>query len=387
MTPVFHSLSYHRPLENIRIFDEVRARSIRHPENALHMELTKVRDFLRNSPLNDDLTQRLRDWEKAFGHFLRSTSAPIDQTIEGYMDILKNLLIDPITRTPLDHEAYLGSDGFVYAHYSLTLYFDKDPIQPQTRSPMLPVQNDFSIEPHPVARFMVEWLTYRQEYPIYIKHAQVSEDFTFARKKFKVIFKEEREVLLPTPDNLIYVQLLQARERRNRRTVRNVQAHVIPIIENFQAAARQGIADLQGRVAQEFQHLRATQAVNEQQVLGRVEEMSAEHRQVHARLQNDLDTIAEELRNLREENERLNHQLDVNGQNLSQIERDTIALRIAINDAKRANSERNSSWVSGLLVGIAVVSVCVLTTYATGGAGVMVAPTQGGAHASLIVLI
>ncbi len=115
-------------------------------------KLEEIGNLLSSSPLQDDLSQALRVWHREFT--LRGEAAA-----SQFLDLLEQLLTNPITHEPLDDKSWLGSDGFAYGNQFLRVYHHHAPEEFKTRSPVSP-QNPalFTKKPHTIVRFLVPWL-------------------------------------------------------------------------------------------------------------------------------------------------------------------------------------------------------------------------------------
>ncbi len=137
----------------------------------LRRELLQKLDQLDQTLLHfnqqDRLTQIIRAWKDAFRAVV-NTDAFTTEIKDRFFNQLKESLVDAlpcqvsegsIIYPPLDDEALLGSDGFVYGKKWLSILWKQLPEQLRTRSPLNPEQpTPFSVQPHEPARFLVRWL-------------------------------------------------------------------------------------------------------------------------------------------------------------------------------------------------------------------------------------
>lgn len=121
-------------------------------------ELAEIREELEKSPLQDEMTQDIRQWEREFFFSLRRTG-DAQTKLNEFTGLLQELLRDPIVQAPLEEGALLGSDGRTYGRMSLCVYLNNAPEQYRHRSP-LDVRNEapFTTTPHPNVDLMLRWL-------------------------------------------------------------------------------------------------------------------------------------------------------------------------------------------------------------------------------------
>lgn len=381
---MINSNTYILPPEHLRAFQRMEIRK------NIEGQLSEIRTILHNSPLQDELTNHIRKWYEDFAHFVRSP-ASLDQTEKGFIALLQQMLIDPITQTPLDNEAHLGSDGYTYANYSLCLYLSTANPENQNRSPLKPeLEEPFTTTPHPIARFLVDWLISRRDYP-------QSVEFERVQRAFIALQDSGRIPLVPTTQNQRIRALMQAQLQRRAKEKSRIQT---PINQHIQSQLR---ARTQSQnLLNEFNVLinRQLEVINESvnQVFDAIEEQA---QQVTDRQLNRINTIEQrdqaEVRRLSQEIEGLNTQIEeLQRQNqeleaslcqleksISDVERANIQLQISINETRQVIMERNSGAMSQLLGGLAIIGLCAVTTWALGGAGV-VTPLSKGAQVNFI---
>lgn len=404
MLPVyFHSDRYQVQPE----FDQAFDRMQKMRRGTIEGQLIEIRNFLhQHSNLQDPLTVSIRKWYEKFSGFVRSP-ASIDQTEKGYIEILQQLLIDPLTQTPLDVEAHLGSDGYTYANYSLCLYLNAVPNEHQDRSPVNhPIDEPFHTIPHPVARFLVEWLIKFDHYP----H---SPRLDIVQRAFLDLQAQGCIPLIPTRENQKRRALMQAQIDRRKRRQAQVQAEIDAkakaqleaqaqaLIQQQEQVKRQAQADaeflfaqviqldkeqfeaIQQKVDQVFgaidQHAQEA-AMNQ---LRRIEAMDQQDQKKLQHLQQEIKDSEDKIEDLKKQNQELKNELENLEHSLKEAERANLQLQISLNEAKQEIEARNSSALSGILTGIAIIGIAALTTWATGGVGT-VAATPSSAKAVLV---
>lgn len=129
------------------------------PRRRLRLELLLLELVIRDWNVNDEMTETIRIWA---GKFWESLLRPLPhETIcAQYIQLLQQYLIEPIYNTPLDEEAFYGSDGRVYGKKAHDLW--KETITQfrfRSRSPFdTGNPTKLVLKPHPVVRYLTSWL-------------------------------------------------------------------------------------------------------------------------------------------------------------------------------------------------------------------------------------
>ncbi len=338
-------------------------------------ELREIKTVLeRFSFLHDPLTESVRNWHREFSKFVRSDiyrnqvgrKEFLEKTEAEFVTLMQEILIDPVTFTPLDNQALLGSDGNTYANYHLNIYYSQVDYRYASQSPLAPEANvPFYTEPHPVARFLVDWLVKRHSFPI-------SDRFVELYDQYREIVASGTEPLIPTIEN-----------ENRRRVIYNQRERIFRREQAAQARAR----DLQDRVRREYERevaervnrameglearqreFEARERENDER-LREIEEANARARQ---EMEENLAARRAQADNLQRDNDELNAMLQNTELNLSACERENAELQIAINEVRKANEDKKCDWMQTVIT----IAVCVAVSYAVGAT---VAPTQGGA--------
>lgn len=120
----------------------------------LFAELAEIGDLLSKSPLQDELTEKLRHWHS---HFFNSLHPELIET--QFLDLLEGYLTEALTGEPLDEQTVLGSDGIAYGFMFLKIYQHQGASPYKERAPLSPLNDEvFTTCPHTVARHLVTWL-------------------------------------------------------------------------------------------------------------------------------------------------------------------------------------------------------------------------------------
>lgn len=137
------------------------------PRRKLLADLDRVAAFF-NPNLQDSLSPIIQQWHANFTKALRerrdkglqeSDDERLNRILGIHLKQLQQLLVDPLTNTPLDSQAVLGSDGKIYGYKSIHLCMARLPPELRQRSPLHPnLEAPFTIRRHPLIQHMVGFL-------------------------------------------------------------------------------------------------------------------------------------------------------------------------------------------------------------------------------------
>ena len=124
----------------------------------LNSELASVGMALDRYPMIDPMSVRIENWHRECALDLRRDLDP-GSCVVRHATRLREWLKDPIGRSPLEEESYLGNDNHVYGKQALLVYLDRMPEEVQGRSPVRPDEDRlFVVYPHPIVKATVIWL-------------------------------------------------------------------------------------------------------------------------------------------------------------------------------------------------------------------------------------
>ncbi len=124
----------------------------------LNAELASVGMALDRYPMVDPMSVRIENWHRECALDLRRDPDP-GSCVVRHATRLREWLKDPISRSPLEEESYLGNDDQVYGKQALLVYLDQMPEEVQGRSPARPDEDRlFVVYPHPIVKATVIWL-------------------------------------------------------------------------------------------------------------------------------------------------------------------------------------------------------------------------------------
>ena len=124
----------------------------------LNGELASVGMALDRYPMIDPMSVRIENWHRECALDLRRDPDP-GSCVVRHATRLQEWLKDPIGRSPLEEESYLGNDDHVYGKQALLVYLDQMPEEVQGRSPVRPDEDRlFVVYPHPIVKATVIWL-------------------------------------------------------------------------------------------------------------------------------------------------------------------------------------------------------------------------------------
>ena len=164
------------------------------PRGKLLHELQNLQAKLDEyAELTDETTEALRRWASRFHYFLFISGTrkfSEEELIASFVEILQQTLIDPLTQTPLDEGALLGTDGLTYGHHSLALFMNAidDPTY-RHKHPLDPLNPaEFYTSPHPVVPFFVHWLRERD----------VHHPSSIIEEQYATMINEGKDPFVPT---------------------------------------------------------------------------------------------------------------------------------------------------------------------------------------------
>jgi hypothetical protein len=132
--------------------------ALQQEQDQLFATLIEIENLFEIHALDDSTTNEIKEWHRLFKASLETTEDFLD-TKSTFLDYLQELLVDPIYLSPLEEEAFLGSDGLTYSKKCLTLYLSSVAEPYSFRSPKDPEKRAiFSVKPHPTASPLVKWL-------------------------------------------------------------------------------------------------------------------------------------------------------------------------------------------------------------------------------------
>jgi hypothetical protein len=346
-------------LEAIRRTQElVRGRRLeRETKASWNVQLVRYREILDKTPSQDPLTEELRQWHTLFAQAVTETRA-IETTVQEFMALLEEILVDAITQAPLDEAPLLGSDGFTYATNNLMLYICSTPEPARYRSPRAPdLLTPFVVAPHPAAKEFIALLRENGAY-----HPSAA-----AEELYQQLLDEQQAELLP------FAGAVRARE----------------VVAQFDAQQRVQEAELATFYQEQFEQQmlcmiddafaplaaeRAAHTAELHQALDAVRERDdAQGGQLLAQL-DQLEAAHDALEVRIKQLEECNVQIDgaiARGQQYQQ------KLTQGIRDLQRAIEKRKERGVMGVVCGVALIAACfVVQIYLPQMLSVM--PTSGG---------
>lgn len=356
----------------------------------LRLELQSIRSVCEHSGLSDEMTQQIQSWAEAFTRDLRFTDE--EGVFHVYVEALQDMLLDPITETPFDALAVLGSDDETYGLMSLAVWKLSVPKELRDRSPLDPENPaPFTVRPHTCVRHMVKWLESHQallqskelvtEYlrllpqsPIEDRQArinrhmarQVEVDRAAAQQLTQGIRTFDHQILdrlhhISTEENKIHddhssrvqavaASVIQTQEQMQEETNR-VQEEEALSLEELQQR-------IEGAVRLQFNSFAGAAAGDG---LGTVEERD---RQGRAVLQQRIITLESQVTGLTTSVDLLDENVD-RVQSLSEIvQQEAKDLQRSIDDTKKAIKKRKIKRMQKAIKTVAIVSASIFASWA-----------------------
>lgn len=310
----------------------------------IQADLLKLQDLLDKAP-TDPLSNLLRKWHTSFWKAF-NTKGAVDLVVEKqFLDLLKEILIDPISRKPLKEEAVLGSEGQTYNLETLQ-FFQASVEEPfKNRSP-LDVESSvpFSFSPHPILREFLLFLNKTTSAPLSQKERiQKIRELTKYRQERSPILQDHNQKFL------------------------HIKAAISEVVSlSFQ--------EVQRKIEQSGEAL--------QNEIGDVKQQQEE---ILAALQNQAEERSSEAQECKERIARLKEKIQQCEKILSDVEYGQKVLECEIESVRRAQKKQESSWSKELLKVVIITGACALGSLALGkiAAELSFAPLASGNGASL----
>ncbi len=340
-------------------------------------DLLQIQSLLQASNLHDETTEQLRNWQKRFSLALKLN---LDKPrIEAeFTLLLQEILTDSVSGAPLDEEAYLGSDGRTYGSMALSLYQHSAPEEYKRRSP-LDLQNPapFTVEPHPLARRLVQWLKHRGAL---LRSDEIERNY----------HELMQQGAAPPPPTQRNERIRRLKEKQAQRDVERER-----ILSGEREAFDQIIQETREQTAQLVrEHFAEVDGRAEERAQLQVEqicERAQRQREQLLALQQEIQQADERAQRLDARTLQLQKRLEDTKKALDQAKRDNLALQIAINETRQAINKMNAKRKTNVLGTVLFIAGCAFDTWALQSAlttmrasmGVTVAPLKGGAMLAL----
>lgn len=314
-----------------------------------------VEKALAESNMHDDTTKLIRLWHKGFSVSL-SKDCNVPKAVSEFIVKLQSILIDPIPRITDAHstatldEPLLGSDGIVYSAKSLTVFLSADGINPK-RSPFR--QNDptpFTTNPHPLAAYLVAWLKEKQGHFI---DAETEETY-------KKLMTEGKAAAIPS-------SVQQSQQERVRR-IAACQAGSKRQKQVEQKERKEGWEERRAA-------LRARLFPNGDSQRDRIQTMTDNLKQGLfslkisdedgiRRVEQQIEALKERVEGLNRFHREIEQQIKEIREKINEANRQNSELQIAILEVQKAIVDREKSWLSELVITVAIITASIAATYA-----------------------
>jgi len=302
----------------------------------LRAELTALFDCVKQTASRDEMTSAISLWAHEFWEALLQDDTD-EEIFTSFVQLMQELLVEPIYNTPFDEEPILGSDGVSYGNKAYIIWKDKIDAVYKGRAPMNIDRDElFTFVPHPVVKYAVNWLKSHNKlqnsdwinntYNEIILRPRLER---IARIKAAMVIQEPRKEP-PKADPAILAPLKQAEKK-----VDELVADVAKRIDKLKIDHPPEPAN--GAPKQLIQDVRAQIAVLNKQI------------------------AVIEARNV----QLAKKQAGV-GQNIKEVEGQSSELQRAINNVQIAIKKQKKQRLGGVLTAVAVVAGCVLATYGIG---------------------
>lgn len=316
----------------------------------LIIELQEIRDQIEIFGKDDSFSQILLIWCDQFNRSLsRREKIDVEEIMNRFIDLLKDeILIDPISNTPLISPYLLGSDNETYDLIALTVVLN---VLLSEDEALLPDQfkdlNQLKVREHIPAQYMLKWLEKYNKRPVQ------SSDYIEA---FKAL-PDEAKYLIPTSQNIGRRRFL-LREKAMKET----RADITDAVSEY---AQQSVNNLE-EIRQESQDYCESVAERLKVIEDNKEEMIAE-------VETQLGQIKLILKKKAEETDTLKTGMEETENQINQAKQEDNELEQSIATVKKSSRERKERiWkvirncVTGVLSAAVVTGAIIITG---GGAG------------------
>lgn len=313
----------------------------------LNIELNRL---LEEEHLGDALSLDLVAWIEGFLSALR-TNLDVGPIFESYVTLLKEMLLDPITQTPLDQNALLGSDGYCYGYHVLCLFTYALPEELHWCSPLQldePSEELFLTVPHHFVRSMVNWLVSHGEF-----HPSEEIVANFMTLQTNLGERQVRR-LIPNERNARLHRISRAVGERSEQ--HNVIETSLNNIHSFQES-------VENYIRKEFEEVadRVNQFANT--AIEGLSELESRTEQHFQQLEQRIFEVQKEENLLEKEIEKLESQISYVESEIDSAEKEELKVRLEIKKLERIMEKRKKEKAAAFWKTLAIVSFTSLGTY------------------------
>ncbi len=321
-------------------------------------ELKKIGEQIDDFKSDDHLTHLINEWYTKFDSALKKAN-PIEPICKTYIKLLQDLLIEPLFQTPLDDECYLGSDNHTYSHKALCIFLNALPEAKRSNSPLgIPLTKDFEVNPHTLARFMINWLKDQ-------KALNVSEPI---EKDYASINQKKIERLIPN------------RKNNQRRQINRIQARRMEQASNFEKQKRKAEEEQN----QTFRSLHERLSKFESKVKEELDEFEENSNATLNNIQNKISECDEDIKQLDLEIKNIDKKINQVDSEITELQHTNLQLRQEVKELEKEIKERDRGSLTSVLVTVAaVVGTIVLSVYMPGMAAAIIPVAGGGAKVTI----
>lgn len=343
-------------------------------------ELERIRRQIANSGLNDPMTRSLVNWQEGFAKHFRAHRADTAAVLQTYIDLLKQIMVDPIIHVPLDDLAVLGSDNHAYNYQYLNIRLNSGEIPEgqRNRSPYDPMDpRPFTAQPHTNVRHLVGWLRGQR---VYEPDSKIEAEFKRLQDRNIVLIRANpptaEEFKRERIDGLLAIQ--RGRDQKKVKAEEDQEKKINENKERLENLIVNRFGPIEQRCNDAFQgfnnRLAAVQQGNDNHLV--------QLNQMADNLLQQCDKMETEIKVLKEQEKSIQAGIETTHLANIQLQQDVHQTLIEI-------KKRNSKWIKDLCIAAAVVGGCMIASWAvgavlsSGGGGAAavngaVLPTKGG---------
>lgn len=324
----------------------------------LLVQLEQFGEFFDKSSRQDNTTEHLRTWQRNFTAAVLQTRN-VDATLIEFIQDLQTILQDPIFQCILDEEPLLGSDGWTYSKKGLSVLFHE-----------IPNHLNISVEPHPVAALMIQWLI---SLDCYQPNLAIEE-------LYQQLVDRGQLPELPTEENRLIAELREQEAERQSQNQREPDPFAEATLHEMLGHVAHAFAPVDEKIEQDGREL--IQAVLDRRPID----------------EQALDVILNRLEVLNQNIQQFDARVDflragivkVNG-DIAHVNQQNANLSQAIAEAREALKEREKGWLKALLTTVVIIGACaagtaILQSIASKGLTTTVTPPLKGGFGGMLNL-
>lgn len=316
----------------------------------LRSEVAAMKTLLNESQMDDELTEGIREWYFLYAEAL-TTNRNTQAVYERFLGLMQKILIDPITHTPLDMDAVLGSDGRTYGKKQLRIYLSSLPPRSKEepiRSPLNP--NDvtpFTAEqtPHPIVSYFVRWLSLHGSLHLSEEVNKKFRELEIGDKLPKVPSSAAERIRLIMKENAERNRLIFEESKKRHSDIEVETKSMKGKVKELFKPVQDGIKDL---AITSLDRINAIKENNKKQI---------------KHLKEASKKLGDEIVVLEKRIGEVTTILATVDSGISETERENLQLELAGDKLEKSIKQRKQSWMDGFLGAAVMITACIVVNY------------------------